>query len=135
MVISTANVWLSQGECIELICSEDVSTGHILELVPSGSDLNVRKAVSTEDEDVVGVVCWENSLANDYIAVSTRGKWPILCEATTYSVADRITVDTQNGVGRRASSESLQPFAFSLQNLTLSSNGLLNCMLHCQEIY
>jgi hypothetical protein len=135
MVISTNDSWLAVGECVELVLSEDVDEGHIMELVPSGSNAEIRKAITTEDEDVIGVIAWKSGSNGAVVAVATRGEWPVLCEGAAYDNADRIGVDTTDGVGRRVSSESNQPFAFSIEDTTLAGTQLLKCILHTQETY
>ena len=135
MVISTDNTWLAVGECIELILSEDVSEGHIMELVPGGTDRQIRKATGTEDEDVIAVMAWKDGLAGDIVAVATRGRWEVLCEGGSYDNGDRIGVDSVDGVGRKVTSEANQPFAFSIQDIVLATTSLLKCVLHTQETY
>ena len=100
MVISTNDTWLAIGECVELVLSEDVDEGNIMELVPSGSNAEIRKATGTEDEDVIAVICWKSGSEDDIVACATRGEWPILCEGGAYDNADRIGVDSIDGVGR-----------------------------------
>ncbi len=135
MVISTDNSWLAVGESVELILSEDVDEGHIMELVPSGSNAQIRKCITTEDEDVIGVICWKAGINGDIVSVATRGTWNVLCEGGAYDNGDRIGVDTIDGVGRVVSSEANQPFAFSIEDVTLSGEQLLKCVLHTQEVY
>jgi len=135
MVISTDNTWLAVGECVELVLSEDVDEGNIMELVPSGSNAEIRKATGTEDEDVIAVICWKSGSEDDIVACATRGEWSILCEGGAYDNADRIGVDSIDGVGRVVSSEANQPFAFSIEDKTLSGNQLLKCIVHTQETY
>jgi len=135
MVISTNDTWLAIGECVELVLSEDVDEGNIMELVPSGSNAEIRKATGTEDEDVITVIAWKSGSSGDIVACATRGEWAVLCEGAAYDNADRIGVDSIDGVGRVVGSEANQPFAFCIEDRTLSGNQLLKCIVHTQETY
>ena len=133
-VIFTGNSWQVIGETVELIAGENLVQGNVVEL-SSTTNRTVVKATTTYDEQVIGVVAFENVNSGDYVTIATRAIWPVLCTSGTYTNASYLTVDTVDGVARLTNAVSDQPFAKLIVSTTLPSTSLIDALLHCQEIY
>ena len=103
--------------------------------VGGDNDFECRLTNFSEDVHCIGVIALQGQSAGDWVTVAHGGIWPVLCESGTYDRANYLVTDSTDGYAKETTSESAQPFAKIIEDVTISGSGLVSAFLHTIESY
>ena len=124
LCVYTGNTWQVPGETVELLCSQIVSTGHVM-ITDTTTNQSCTKVTTTISTDVIGVIAWASkpSATQAYVTVATHGIWSVGVTAGNYTRGEYLASDS-SGWGYEKSTIS-NTFGFIWETKTTAANGEL----------
>ena len=122
LCIYTGNTWQVPGETIELLNSEILGEGQVLE-TDTTTNLSCVKVSSTVSTDVIGVLAWQGkaSATQGYVTVATHGLWPVGVVTGTYTRGEYLASDSSGWAYEKGTVSN--SFGFIMESKTTAADG------------